>query len=73
MEGPGGRCYPAWIERWTRSVYAASGPVAFSVPVVVLTPRLGLPARKLAGKLQRWGYKAVRLRLLPGGLPEAQH
>lgn len=56
--GMAGRLYPAWIERWTRHVFAAAGPVAKSVPVILYTDRLRLLQAQhlLRVKLERWGY-----------------
>lgn len=62
VEGPGGRRYPAWIERWTRRVYAACGQVAYSIPVLIFVERILTPNRTLDGlveKLERWGYRHV--------------
>ncbi|MBA2626382.1 MAG: hypothetical protein H0U85_00050 [Gemmatimonadales bacterium] len=59
--GFSGKLYPAWIERWSRRVSFAGGPVGHSVCVVLYVD--GKKFRKahheLWDKLQRWGYSNV--------------
>lgn len=61
--GFAGKLYPAWIERWTRFVFTAAGPVGKSAAVVVSLEQRGMsnPQRELIAKLTRWDYRDIRI------------
>ena len=64
VEGPGGKTYPAWIDRRSRRLYALCGEVARAVPVVIVIgrPRTLPVHQRLYEKLVRWGYLRVTLK-----------
>jgi hypothetical protein len=66
--GFGGKLYPVMIGRWTRRLFAISGPVAKSAPIVLLVDgqRFRRQHARLRSKLRRWGYSVLPRRLQKG-------
>lgn len=59
-----GRDYPAWIEKWSRTVFASCGPIGKGAGLVLAIDgaEIGKRHQRLVAALHRWGYRRVSVR-----------